>query len=236
MASYGDGTRYGSGARYDESSKRKTKMSKFKRDLKNDPIPNKTTRGEEIIAACTGNADLGTLTAELTAFTTSNGALKTTASDLAAAQAAVTTLAAQQATDEDTWNTDYEGLLAKMESNTKGEKVKMATTTVPTYEPGAAPPAGPPAKVTNLSMTIGDMPKELDFQWDNQRPKPRLFLVRICEGTYNQANMQVIGMPSGSKFTATNLLSGHTYWGEVAAVGSGNQQGPWSDPATGMAM
>lgn len=58
----------------------------------------------------------------------------------------------------------------------------------------------------------------------------------MCEGTYNQANIVQVGTPSGSIFTVENLIAGHTYWFEVAAVGSGNQQGPWSDPATGMAM
>ena len=43
MASYGDGTLYGSGARYDEPPNRRTKMSKLKRDLKKDSIPDKTT-------------------------------------------------------------------------------------------------------------------------------------------------------------------------------------------------
>ena len=85
-------------------------------------------------------------------------------------------------------------------------------------------------------MTIGDTARTIGTPWNPLRPKPRLRRVRRCEGPCNPAAMGQIGMPSASKFTARNLLAGHTYWFEVCAVGTGNQQGPWSDPATGMAV
>jgi len=236
MPSYGDGTRYGSGARYGSAPNPRNKMSKFKRELKDDTIPNKTTEGQKIIDASAGNASIGDVTVELAAFTAKNGALAQNASDLATAQAEVTRLVTQQDNIEPEWNADYEAYLLKIESNTKGSKVLMATLPVPTYEPGATTPAAAPSKVANLSATIGDMPRELDLAWNANLPKPLLYLLRMCEGAYNPAAMVQIGMPSASKFTAPNLLAGHTYWFEVCAVGTGNQQGPWSDPATGMAV
>ena len=236
MPAYGDGTRYGSGAKYGSAPNPHNKMSKFKRDLKTDTIPNKTTEGQKIIDASASNADIGDVTAELAAFTASNGALAETASDIAKAQAEVTRLVAQQATDEPKWNADYEAYLLKIESSSMGSKILMATLPVPIYDPGAAPAVGAPVKVANLSVTIGDVPHELDVAWNPNVPKPLLYLLRMCEGTYNPAAMVQVGMPSGSKFTVPNLLAGHTYWFEVCAVGTGNQQGPWSDPATGMAV
>lgn len=209
-------------------------MSKFKRDLKSEAIPEKTTRGEQIVAACTGNADIGTVADELAAFTTANGALNTKHNDAKTAR-----MDAQNATDmqndaDAAWDVALENLLAKIESNTQGDAMKMGTTTVPTFEPGTAPPAGVPVKVANLSVSDGDGSDDLDLSWNAIRsPRPRLYLVRMCEDPYVQANMVQVGTPSASKFTKNGLTLGHTYWFEVAAVGSGGQQGPWSDPAKG---
>jgi hypothetical protein len=218
-------------------------MSKFKRDLKNDPIDTKTTRGQEIIDACNdpdNAADLGTIGPQLTAFTTANGELKGDASAMAQAVSAIAGIVTKQTGDEQTWNQDFEALLQIIESNTKNKKEKMVKTTVPTYEPGAgsAPAPGALAQVTGLSATHGDAPDEIDLQWNGmsgQKPKPRLFLVRMCADPYNQANMVQIGTPSASSFKAKNLTPGKK-WFEVCAVYSGDQQGPWSDPATGTAI
>ena len=236
MATYGSGRRYGSGARYGEPDNHPKKMSKLRRELKEAPIDTKTSRGTEIITACTGNAALGDITAPLAAFSTSNGNLSSAAGTLAAREAAVdAAVPLQDAADAD-WNAKFETLLATIEGNTQGSKPAMATTTVGTYEPGPGTAAGTPAKITGLSVTIGDIPHSMDVQWNAQTPKPRIHILRMCEGAYNPANMVQIGMPSASKFTVRNLLAGHTYWFEVCAVAAGDQQGPWSDPATGMAV
>ena len=211
-------------------------MSKLKRDLKNDTIPNKTTRGAEITTACTANASIGTVTPELTAFSTANGALTTTASQLAAAQAAVTALVNLQAANEKTWDATFESLLVKIEGNTNGDKLKMGTTTVATYDPGVSTPTPAVVQVLSLSVTNGDMPHELDLSWNAQRPRPQIYMVRMCMGTYDQSKMVQIGTPTASQFTATNLTPGQVYWFEVCAVGTGNHQGPWSDPAMGTAI
>ena len=211
-------------------------MSKFKRDLKQAAIPNKTTRGAEITTACTGNAALGTVSTELAAFTAANTALTGVAGQIAATQAALTALVTQQAGAEKTWDTSFENLLKKIESNTQGDAVKMGSTTVATYEPGASTPAPALGQVQNLSVTNGDMPHELDLHWNAANPRPLLYPVRMCEDPYDQSKMAQIGTPSASKFTAKNLTAGKKYWFEVAATGTGDQTGPWSDPATGTAI
>jgi len=81
-------------------------------------------------------------------------------------------------------------------------------------------------------LTIGNTARTIDPSWNALRPKSRLCLVRMCEAACNPVAVLQVGMPSGSKFTVPNLLPGHTYWFKVCA---GNQQGPWSDPATGVA-
>jgi hypothetical protein len=236
MASFDRGFRMDSGVRFDEPSNPKNKMSKLRRDLKGEPVPNKTTRGTEIVTACTGNAALGDITAELAAFNTANGALKTTAGDLGAAQASVTSLAAQQTVDEAAWDAKFETLCLKIEVNTTGNKIQMGTSTIATYDPGVSSPAPGTAQVLALSTSISDILHALDLHWNAVRPKPLLYLVFMCEGAYDPAKMVQIGTPSASQFTATGLLPGHTYWFQVCAVGTGDRRGPLSDPAMGMAV
>lgn len=211
-------------------------MSKLKRDLKSDSIPNKTTRGTEIVTACTGNVPLGTLTAELAAFATANNNLKTTAGNLATAQASATSLVDLQVVQEKAWDASFESLCLKLEGNTHGDKVPLGTTTISTYDPGVSTPSPTTPQVLSLSVSIGDAAHTLDLHWNAQRPKPLLYLVFMCEGTFNPANMVQIGTPSSSSFTATGLTAGHTYWFQVCAVGTGDRRGPLSDPAMGMAV
>lgn len=237
MAHYDGTATYDSGARYDEPASPRTKMSKLKRDLKRDPIPNKTTRGTEIVTACTGNAAIGAVSTELTAFTTANNSLKTAATTLATAQAAVTSAVTGQDSSEQTWNATFETLCLKLEGNTTGDKAKLSTTTIPTYEPGAGAPTPGVAQVTGLSVSIGDMPHELDLQWNAMRnPRAKVFLVRRCTGIYDPASLVQIGTPSASKFTAKALVPGTVYWFDVIAVFANEEQGPPSDPATGRAV
>lgn len=234
MATYGSGVRYGSGARYGEPQSKRKKMSKFKRDLKEDTIPNKTTRGQQIIDACTGNTDIGTVTAELTAFTTANGDLGAKANAAQTARMMAQNATTMQNDAESSWDSAFENLLGKIESNTQGDAMKMGTTTVPTFEPGPQAPAGAPPKLMNVNVTDGDGTDDLDVAWNNPRPyRARLFLVRMCEDPYDQTKMVQVGTPSASRFTKDGLTLGTTYWFEACAVGSGGQQGPWSDPAKG---
>jgi hypothetical protein len=211
-------------------------MSKLRRDLKSDTIPNKTTRGAQIITACAGNTDIGDVTAPLTAFTAANTGLAQAAANLQAAQAEVARLVGVQGAAETTWNTTHENLLVAIENNTGGNAAKMGTTTVDTYDPGRGAPAAPPAQPTSVAVTLGDLPGELEVTWNAGRPRPRLYIVRMCEDPYAPDKMQQVGMPSGSRFVKDGLTAGKKYWFDVTAVGSGGQQGPPSDPAQGMAM
>ena len=61
----------------------------------------------------------------------------------------------------------------------------------------------------------------------------------MCAGTatgFNAADMAEIGTPSGSRFEKGGLTAGTYYWFQVCAVGTGDQRGPWSDPAVAMAV
>ena len=211
-------------------------MSKLRRDLKSDTIPNKTTRGTQIITACTGNTNIGTVTAPLAAFTAANDKLIEDAGKVQAAQAEVTRLVGVQDTSDAAWNTTFEALLGAIENNTAGDAAKLGTTTIETYEPGRGAATGAPAQVTSVAVTLGDLPGEQEVTWNANRPKPRVYIVRMCEDPFALNKMQQVGMPTGSRFVKAGQTAGKSYWFDVIAVGSGGQQGPPSDPAQGMAM
>lgn len=210
-------------------------MSKLKRDLKEEPIPDKAMRGAQIIAACTGNANIGSVTTELAAFGTANTKLETdyNAAQVAASHAQQLT-SVQNDSDAD-WNEAFETLLLAIEKNTKGDKMKLETTTIATFEPGRAPALGAPAKVGNVAVTLGDLPHEQEISWDGLQPRPQMYLVSMCEDPYDATKLVQVGMVTGSRFVKTNQTPGKAYWFVVTAVGSGGRQGPPSDPAQGMA-
>ena len=130
-------------------------MSKLKRDLKTEPIPDKAMRGAQIITACTGNSNIGTVTTELTAFTTANTKLETDYNAAQAAAAHAIQLTTVQNDSDADWNAKFESLALVLERNTGGDKMKLETTTIDTFEPGRAPAVGAPAKVGNVAVTLG---------------------------------------------------------------------------------
>ena len=114
-------------------------------------------------------------------------------------------------------------------------KEPMQTTTVPVTDPGAGAPAGAIAQVQNLHVSIGDMPREHDLQWDPVRPRPQIYVVQSCDDPYDESRMKEIATPTASRETVTQATPGKK-WYRVAAKGSGGKQGPWSNPATGTAI
>ena len=210
-------------------------MSKLKRDLKTEPIPDKAMRGAQIITACTGNSNIGTVTTELTAFTTANTKLETDYNAAQAAAAHAIQLTTVQNDSDADWNAKLESLALVLERNTGGDKMKLETTTIDTFEPGRAPAVGAPAKVDNVKVTLGDMPHELEVTWDGLQPRPQMYLVKMCEDPYDATKLAQVGMVTGSRLVKGGLTGGKTYWFVIVAVGTGGRQGPPSDPATGMA-
>ncbi|MBI3881209.1 MAG: fibronectin type III domain-containing protein [Verrucomicrobia bacterium] len=210
-------------------------MSKFKRDLKNDPIPDKTTRGDQIITASTGNAALGTIATELADFVTKNGKLLTDYNLANGSQAQTTHLVGVQNDSNGEWDVSYENLLVAIEKNTHGAKAIMDTTTVPTFEPGVHGPAPTPTKPTGLTVSRGDTTTALNPNWNGQNPHPRVFIIRMCEEPYLLSKMQQVGTSTASDYVKEGLTSGTKYWFDVIAVGSGGRQSPPSDPISGTA-
>lgn len=210
-------------------------MSKLRRDLKEQPIPIKVTEGARLINACTGNTAIGDVAAELTAFTAVNTQLGADNGNSEDAADEASRLLDVRDTTDGQWNVAFENLLQAAEKNTKGEKAKLDTLPVPNYEPGRAPAVGAPAKVTGVATSHGDNPGDVEVTWNGNRPKPLLYLLRMCEGPFDRAKMQQIATPSGSRHVVPGLTLGKEYWFELCAVGSNNQQGPWSEPARAIA-
>lgn len=223
---------YGQAVYSAAASTEKKRMSKFKRDPKALPVPDKVALGIQVIANYTGNTNVGTVTTELADFTAANGDLE--AKNTAAGnkrQEAIAATTALENSDAD-WDGKLEKLMSKTEDNTNFDKAKMETTGLATYEPGRAPSTGAPAQLQNLTASIGDNAGQVDLQWDPPKPKVRLFETRYIKGlTLNESAMQAGAPSTASKVTQDGLESGAEYMFQVRAVGTGGIKGPWSDPA-----
>lgn len=220
----------------EEEQKGRVKMSRVKRDMKTGPIPTKVQAARQFAAKCVENAaDLGDTVAESAAVVSAAESLETKYNTAQESRQTATDNTNIQNNAESALDTKVEDLMRKVESNTKGDKNKLIKTGLGVVEPGTGGPQGAPAQVANVRITQGDNPGELEISWNGLKPRPRLYLVRMCEAPYDQSKMQVIGMPSGSRYVKDGLTSGKEYWFEICGVGSGDQQGPWSGPENGRA-
>lgn len=235
MAIYGQAI-YGQAVYGAAASTEKRHMSKFKRDVKIQPVTGKTALGLQVEANCTGNTEIGTVTTELADFIAANTALE--AKNTVANQKRQESIQATTELDnaDADWNAKLEKFMAKVEGNTDHDKAKMETTGLPTYEPGNQSPSAPPAQVQNLQASTGDNPGQVDLQWNSMKPKPRLFETRYCKGlTLDETKMVPGESSTTSKVTQGGLESAADYLFQVRGVGTGATRGPWSDPAKGRA-
>lgn len=212
------------------------RMSKFRRDPKGLPIPGKVTLGLQVIDNYDGNTEVGTVTTELAEFTAANADLEAKNTTAGQKQQAAVQATTALNDSETVWNEKLEKLMSRTEDNTSGDKAKMETTGLATYEPGRAPATGTPAQVLNLSASSGDNAGEADLHWNSMKPNPRLFESRYIKGlTLDEAHMIPGESATASKLTQGGLESGSEYLFQVRAVGTGGAKGPWSDPARGRA-
>ena len=238
-----DRSRWDSGDHWDrdpaEAMKEKRVTGKLSRVLKLATIAQQLAATKPLTDALAANtAALGDTTAVSAELTAAAAELKTKSEDVTKAKGTLTAAVQLQALAVEKYKTKFEKVCSTCETNTENDAAKLALTGIPVIQQGGKPPAPPPGQVQNLHITTGDEEHELEPMWDGLKPKPRLFIVRMVEGTatsYDETKMVEVGRPTSSRFSVKNLKAGSYYWFQVCAVGSGDQQGPWSDPAVAMA-
>jgi len=208
-------------------------MAKIRRDLKRQPIPNKTAGAAQIATACTNNPNATGLTAELAALATANTALTGAFNAAQLAQAEAERLTGIQNEAAAAWDDAFDALAVAAEKATGGNADKIMSLNLVPFEPGRAPAVGPMTQVVNLSGTTGDFIGTVDLAWDKVNGA-RSYIIQITTTPNDEASWKLAGSAVKSSYTVAGLTSGTKYWFRVAALGTAGQ-GPWSDPAEKMA-
>jgi hypothetical protein len=98
---------------------------------------------------------------------------------------------------------------------------------------GSAVPVGPLPQVSNLSVSIGDHPGEVDAHWDAVYGKSNYECAQCTGDPAVEANWTLIGSCSASRIKFKNLASGKRLWIRVRAKAPKDENdGAWSQPAT----
>jgi hypothetical protein len=230
---YDVGMRWDGGYVYDGPPEPRSHMDQIKFSASSLPEPEVISTAKTVHTKMTGNSN----------FTTPNPTL-------VALQAAID--AAEQATD--TYATAEQTLKEKLTQRVAAvDALRVLLTQESQYVANTAKgngavilsagfairsgrgPAAPLEAVVNMSCSAGDHAGELDVMWDGQAGA-KMYVLQICTGDpLVEANWRQVDLTTKSKFAVTGLTSGTRYWFRVAARGTGNTQGPWSDFAEKMA-
>lgn len=124
---------------------------------------------------------------------------------------------------------EHTAYAAAISAKAKGDPVILAAPGYPLAADKVVS-SDPPAQVTNLSLTQGDMDGSLDGSHDPAARaasyEVQLTTVDPVAGPYT-----TVLQPTGSRWSLDGLTSGQRVWVRVRGIGS-NGAGPWSDPAT----
>ena len=236
----GPSVKYDQGLRYDETDNQPTtttnrskKMNKIRRNWTRLPIGDRVASAQNVVACCTGNANVPPGTASFTALKTSTEAAAAAIELLTSLEAQVRVARADAAAKVDTMVGDLNTHGSFVEASTAGDIAKMLTTG---YEvTGVADGPGTAAVMTqvrNLVLTAGDHDGEVDASW-NSIPNTRLYQLQISTSTTpaDETQWKDYGVPqSRSSLALTGLVSGTRVWVRVRSLGAGDTPpGAWSE-------
>ena len=208
-------------------------MSQVKLGLKDLNPDQKVQLGLEVVAALTGNGQFPTPTPPLNVITALTTGLQDAITAQKAAQQAalMATLAVRAA--EGQFDAGLTTLGSYIQVASGGNETLILSAGVGVRSTGAA--VGTLPAPGGLSATNGDMPQEIDLHW-NPVPHASTYMVQYTADPLTASSVWTPLPPvTKSKTTAPGLTAGTRYWFHVATVGTAGQ-GPWSDPATRMAV
>jgi hypothetical protein len=195
----------------------------------------KLTKGDMVVAKCTGNTALGTPPpGEIAEVTNATVRLRAAHADTAGKKKAWQEAAVVEHGAEKDWDTahaDLGGIVDVAATAAENPAVVVASTG---YDLRSAPVPVVMVQVTNFSTSISDTPGGIDGM-HNPVEGRRVYIVQITEDLTGATGWQQALMPTASNWHLTNLVSGKRYCLRVCAVGPGGVQGPWSDLSQCMA-
>jgi hypothetical protein len=226
------GVLYDSGVLYDASSAPqpiRSRMAKVKLSL-NGLNPDALVAFANVVkTAMTGNANFTTPLPTLPAF----GTLITTASTKIAAYNSALATAETALADRDAALTALRSGFSQLgdyvQNVAAGDKVKIESAGMAVRSAGAPTTM---TQVLELALSAGDSPGSVDAMW---KPVPGARSYESQVNTVNpdvEANWSFKKSTSKSSDTYTGLTSGAKLWVRVRAIGTNDNAGAYSDPAT----
>ena len=206
------------------------KKAKTSQNLERKSVPEKLTYGPKVtvsMKAADGGTSFASLEAKRIAAEDATKKLSKAKEEADKARAASESATDTQHTAEETFDLAFTELGRGVDDVAKGDKTIIDKAAMQSFFPGKATPIGELPQVTNLSLTEGDNPGELDGHHDPVNGASSY--VREKSITTDD-NWAFAGTSTSSSFTLAGLGSGIKVWVRVAAVGSAGT-GPWSDPA-----
>lgn len=206
-------------------------MAKVKLNFRRLPVPEKLTKGRQIITSVTGNPKFTNPVPPVATLTTA-------INELEAAYAAAQTAkhAWRNAVDVQTAKSDavdqvFSQCASYVESVAGADESVISSAGMDPKSTGGAPTL--PEPPTGIEVTEGDHEGELDISWDSVS-NAKSYLIQRSTDPNNSANWTHAGTSTKSSTTIAGLASGTRYWFRVCAVGAVGQSG-WSDPGTKIA-
>lgn len=179
--------------------------------------------------AAPGTPPIANIAAKVADLTAARDTAKISNDAYDAAIAALPNLKAVRDADADALRVEHQATASAIESETKGDAVKM-TASGYALAHAAVQTTSPPAQVRNFGVTAGDADGSVDYQHDPMDNVTYEVQLTTGDPVTGPWTTKVSGA-GASKGNIDGLTSGQRVWGRARAINS-KGPGPWSDPAS----
>lgn len=229
MPNWDDGTRYDSGARYDDPTPQPSnhKMAQITTNISGLTVPQKITKGADVAAKQLNNPLIPGNGPTLAAFSAAQSALLAAQTTMTEARESLrqATVARDQA--EAAWDGKITLLADFTQTATGGSENGILSGGF-----GVRPPAGPIKPLTapeNLKVATNGAPGVSKLRW-TPVPGAASYLVQCCADPITPAGWRQVDAGTKTNIEIPGAVPGEVCWFRVAAIGAAGD-GPWCLPA-----
>jgi hypothetical protein len=206
-------------------------MAKVKLNFRRLSVPEKLSKGRQIITSITGNPKFTNPVPPLATLTAGVNDLDAAYTAAQAAKQAWRNAVDVQTAKSDALDQLISQCASYVESVAGPDESVISSAGMDPKSAGGAPTL--PEAPTGVDVTVGDREGELDISWDPVS-NAKSYLIQRSSDPNTAASWTHAGTSTKSSTTIDALTSGTRYWFRVCAVGAVGQSG-WSDPATKIA-
>jgi hypothetical protein len=204
-------------------------MAKVKLELQTKSPDEKVAQALTIKTSMTGNANFPTPNPTLATYNTHITAAQTKIAAYNTAVAAVETALADRDAAVATMDGDTTQLGDYVQNTSGGDKVKIESAGMDTRADSAPLTM---TQVLDLVLSEGDDDGTLDIVWKPIKGAKSYEIWTNITDPGSPGNWGLKQTSGKSSDQLADFTSGIRVWAKVRAIGSGNQKGPFSDPAT----